>query len=293
MIINSDPLHYDPEAELQIGPYTVEMIQLSRFRMDGGGGFGVIPKVLWEKVYPHCDDRNRVQLAAYALLVRGPGMVLVADSGIGDKVNDKVRDIFDVDQPDRVLPRALEVRGIAAEDVTHFVFTHMHFDHAGGATEIGPAGKLVPVFPKARHYVQASQYGWANNPCDKDKASFDPQNWEAINDAGILRELEGEYSPAPGIEFRVVHGHTAGMQMILIQDEGAGFLYSVDLFPTAAHLPPHYIAAFDNHPLASLEEKRFCLEEVSARGWHLAFGHDPYTPPGKIARNDRGQWIMV
>lgn len=293
MIINPDPLVVDPAATRQIGPYTVEMIQLARFRMDGGGGFGVIPKVLWSKAYPHFDERNRVHLAAYALLVRGPGMVLVADSGIGDKINDKTRDIFAVDQPDRVLPRALELRGIKPDDVTHFVFTHLHFDHAGGATETDASGRLVPLFSRARHYVQGGHMSWANSPSDKDKASFDPQNWDAIVDAGLMHELDGDHSPAPGIEFRNVHGHTSGMQMILVHDgDGDGLLYSVDLFPTSAHLPPHYVPAFDNHPLVSLEEKRLCLEELHGRGWHLAFGHDPYQSPARVTRDERGRWII-
>ncbi len=292
MIINPDPLTFDPAAQLQIGPYTVELIPLCRFRMDGGGGFGIIPKVLWEKAYPHCDESNRIQMVAYAMLVRGNGITLVADAGLGDKLNEKQRNMFAVDQPERVLPRALAARGIAPEDVTHFVFTHLHFDHAGGATEADASGALHPVFPKAKHLVQTSHFGWANNPSDKDKASFDPQNWEAVNDAGLMRELEGDHSPAPGIELRVVHGHTTGMQMVIVHDGDDGLLYSVDLFPTAAHLRPHYVPAFDNHPLASLEEKRVYLEELHGRGWYLAFGHDPYTPPSKVIRDERGNWAL-
>ncbi len=292
MIINSDPLVFNPAAQRKIGPYTVELIPLCKFRLDGGAGFGIIPKMLWEKSYPHCDDLNRIQLTAYALLVRGNGITLVADAGPGDKLSEKQRQIFAVDQPDRVLPRALAARGVSPEDVTHFVFTHLHFDHAGGATEVGPDGILRPVFPKAKHLVQASQLGWANNPSDKDKTSYDPQNWEAVRDAGLMREIEVDYSPAPGIDLRVVHGHTSGMQMVLVHDGDDGLLYSVDLFPTAAHLRPHYVPAFDNHPLASLEEKRVYLEELEGRGWHLAFGHDPFTPPSKIIRDDRGNWAL-
>src|SRR5690606_37193456 len=88
----------------QIGPYTVELLELCRFRMDGGGLFGVVPKPLWERVYPYVDSKNRVQMAAYALLVKGNGIVLVADAGLGDKLSPKLEEIFDVNQPARILP---------------------------------------------------------------------------------------------------------------------------------------------------------------------------------------------
>lgn len=293
MKINPDPLTYDPAAEMQIGPYSVELIQLCRFRMDGGAFFGVVPKKLWMKAYPHVDETNRIELVGQSLLVRGNGIVMVVDAGLGDKLNDKTKDAYAVDQQERMLPRALEARGIAVEDVTHFVFTHLHFDHCGGATEVGPDGKLRPVFPNAVHLVQAGQLAWANNPSDKDKATFDPQNWEAVNDAGKLRELEGDFSPAPGIELRVVHGHTTGMQLVLIRDADKGFLFGVDLFMTSAQLHPHYVPSLDNHPLATVDEKRIYLEEIHAHGWYLGFAHDPFTPPSKVTRDERGRWVLA
>lgn len=282
---------FPPQRVWQIGRYSVEMLPLAQFRMDGGGLFGVVPKVLWEKAYPHCDAQNRVNMAAFAMLVRGPGFNLVADAGLGDKLSPKLNNIFDVHQRERSLILALADRGISVNEITHFVFTHMHFDHAGGATEAGEDGRLRPVFPRAVHYVQAGHLAWANNPSDKDKASFDPQNWEAVVDAGLMRELEGEASPVPGVELRVVHGHTAGMQMVLVQDGDAGFLYSVDTFPTRAHLKPHYIPAFDNHPLATLEEKRALLEEAYERRWIIAPGHDMADGPFRVVKGLRGEFL--
>src|SRR5690606_21635364 len=163
-----------------IGPYTVELIDLGRFCMDGGGLFGVVPKVLWEKAYPHVDARNRLDLATRALLVRGNGIVLVADAGLGDKLSQKVCDIFDVRQQPHALVAELAARGIATADMTHFVVTHLHFDNAGGATVAVGDGQLRRTFPRAEHLIQASQLAWANNPSDKDKASYDPQNWEVV-----------------------------------------------------------------------------------------------------------------
>lgn len=292
MSASDNLLKATPEYHWQIGPYDVELIRLGLFGIDGGGLFGIIPKPLWMRSYPHCDEKNRVQLATFALLVRGNGLTMVADAGIGDKINEKLRTIFAVQQVEKALPVALQARGIAMEDVTHFVYTHLHFDHCGGATEFGPDGKIRPVFPKAKYLIQSSHLGWANNPSDKDKASFMPENWDSVVDAGQLLELNGDTALAPGIDLRVVHGHTPGMMMVLVHDDNGGLLWTVDLFPTAAHLSPHYVAALDNHPLAVADEKRLCLEECLERGLVLAPGHDPFTPPGLVVRDEMGKWNL-
>lgn len=293
MIIDYDPLHPPAGTTRTIGAYTVEFIPLAHFRMDTGGLFGIIPKKLVDRVYPHSDEQNRLPLVSYAMLVRGPGIVLVADSGIGDKVDEKTLANYAVQQPHRVLPRALAARGIAPEDVTHFVYTHLHFDHAGGATEIGEDGKLRPVFPRARYLVQSSQIAWARRPSEKDRATYDPANWEPAQDAGLIAELDGDHTIAPGLELCVVHGHTTGLQMVLVHSESEGLLHSVDLFPTTAHIAPHYVPAYDNHPVVSVEEKKDWLEQIHARGWDIFFGHDPFTPPVKVHKNEKGQWAFT
>jgi len=277
---------------MKFGKFEVELFQLGRFRMDGGGLFGVVPKVLWSRVYPHSDDLNRVQLVTQALLVRGEGITLVADAGLGDKLDEKTRSIFAVEQEPDALVRGLAARGIAPEDVTHFVYTHLHFDHAGGATRLGETGAAVPVFPQARHLVQAAQLAWANSPSDKDKASYNPANWIPVATAGLLDEIDGHHEIAPGLELRPVHGHTTGLQMVMVRGSGPGgangFLFTIDLFPTAAHLPPHYIAGFDNYPLTVLEEKKQILAEAETNRWVLGFGHDPFTKMGMVEKAARG-----
>lgn len=281
-----------PDLHWQIGPYDVELIRLGRFGMDAGAVFGAIPKPLWTRVYPHFDEENRIQLATYALLIRGNGLVMVADSGHGDKISEKMKAIFAVQQPEGALVQALQARGIAPADVTHFLYTHLHADHSGGATEFGEGGRLRPTFPRAKYLIQAAHRAWASNPSDKDKAGFLPENWDSVVDAGQLVELNGDTALAPGLDLRVVHGHTPGLMMVLVHDGDDGVLWTVDMFPTAAHLPPHYIPAVDNHPLASLEEKRLCLEECHSRGWILATGHDPFTPPGRVIKTPEGRWAL-
>jgi glyoxylase-like metal-dependent hydrolase (beta-lactamase superfamily II) len=272
---------------MRIGAYDVQVLTIGHFRMDGGGLFGVLPKKLWQRSYPQEDDDNRVLMAARVLLVLGEGVVLVADMGLGEKLEAKSRNIFSVEQPENALLVALARYNLTPEAVTHCVYTHLHFDHAGGSTRFDESGNAVPVFPNAKHFVQTEQLAWARSPSDKDRASFLPANWEPVVAVGLLSEISGQVEILPGIECIPVHGHTPAMQMLLVRGEGTGVLYTIDLFPTATHLPAHYIAAFDNHPLTVLDEKKRVLDQAVDENLVLLFGHDATLAGATVKRGGR------
>ena len=77
--------------------------------------------------------------------------------------------------------------GLLPEDVTHVIFSHLHFDHAGGATEFNEEGQPVPAFPNAEYFITESQWNQANHPNVRDKASFLQKDFLPIQEAGLLQ----------------------------------------------------------------------------------------------------------
>jgi glyoxylase-like metal-dependent hydrolase (beta-lactamase superfamily II) len=275
---------------MTLGSYSVDLIETGRFALDGGAMFGVVPKNLWAKAYPHVDEQNRIEMTSRAMLVRGGGRTILVDAGCGDKLGEKLEAIYAIDRAKADFIGALARHGVAPEEVTDFVYTHLHFDHAGGSTRFDESGAAVPVFASARHYVQRDQLAWARTPSEKDRASFMPENWEPVAERGLLEEIDGDGELFPGIELRVVHGHTRAMQLVIVhggEGEG-GLIFCADLVPMAPHLPYPYIMGYDNFPLTSLEEKKRIIPEAYERGWMLAFEHDPYTDVVRIAPGKRG-----
>jgi len=273
---------------MQIGPYRVDLIETCRFALDGGAMFGVVPKNLWSRAYPHFDEQNRIAMAARSLLIRGEGKTIVVDAGCGHKMGEKLESIYAVDHGEYTLRGGLLRHGVAPDDVTHFIYTHLHFDHAGGSTVSDASGNAVPTFPNARHYVQKDHLQWARNPTDKDRASFMPENWEPVAERGLLHKLDGDGELFPGIELRTVHGHTRAMQMVIVRDEAGGLVYPADLTPTSAHIPFPYIMGYDNFPLTTLDEKKTFLPEAYERNWVLCFEHDAFTQGVRLASGRKG-----
>ena len=116
-----------------IGDIEVVSLNDGLFGLDGGAMFGIVPKTMWSKKEP-ADDRNRITLAMRPLLIRGARTMLV-DAGIGDKENEKFRDIYAVDRQ-QSLDDALAVAGLSADDIDVVVATHLHFDHAIAAASL-------------------------------------------------------------------------------------------------------------------------------------------------------------
>ncbi len=271
---------------MQIGPYEVFTIHTGFVSLDGGAMFGVVPKVLWQKSNP-ADELNRIQLAMRTLIIRNADRIIMVDAGVGYKMNEKLQKIYNVDHQKYKLEQGLAEKGISFEQITDVIITHLHFDHVGGAT-MEENGVLKPTFPNATYYVQAEQWYWANHPSEKDRASYMPENFKPIEEAGQLVELDGPKELFPGIEVLVMYGHTQGMQLPKITDGKSTLLYCADLIPTASHIPLPWIMAYDNNPMITLQEKKRLLPQAVKEQWILVFEHDPFRPAGKVIETEKG-----
>ncbi len=279
---------------MRIGSYDLLPVETGRFALDGGAMFGVVPRALWERTNPP-DERNRVPLALRALLARElapsgrpTGRNLLVDTGIGAKWNDKGADIYGVDHRDFSIERGLAAHGLGVEDIDEVLLTHLHFDHAGGATRRTGDGSLVPTFPKARYYVQARNLAWARDPTEKDRASYLPENFEPLLEAGVLETLDGPGPFREGLEILITDGHTEAMQLPLFRGPEGALLYCADLVPTASHIPVPWVMAYDNRPLVTIEEKKLLLARAVEEGWWLFFEHDLFGPAAKVIEGPKG-----
>jgi glyoxylase-like metal-dependent hydrolase (beta-lactamase superfamily II) len=254
--------------------------------LDGGAMFGVVPKVLWEKKFP-ADESNRIRLTTNCLLVRGNEFTLLVETGLGDKFGAKEREIYGLSEASP-LAAGLASEGVRLEDVDDVVVSHLHFEHAGGSTR-RMGGRVVPAFPNATLYVQAAELAHARSPNDRDRASYDPANWEPWVEACRLAALSGEKEIRPGVTLVPVAGHNEGMQAVRIESAGRTCFYFADALPTAAHLPVPWIMGYDLFPVELIQNKKRLTDEAAREGWLCVFEHDPDIPWGVIVDELNGK----
>lgn len=276
---------------MRIGPYDIQAIETGEFALDGGAMFGIIPKPLWEKRLAP-DARNRIDMRLRCLLIRGEvngkKKIMLVDTGMGTKWDAKSQDIYRLDHRRFDLTAQLKAYGVAPEDVTDVILTHLHFDHAGGATHKIADGHIVPTFPRATYYVQQAHLDWAHQPTLKDRGSFIPPDFEPLIAAKQLVTLDGPQELFPGIRLQLSQGHTTSLQHPLISDGATTLFYCADLIPTSAHVPVPWVMAYDIRPLVTIEEKQALLAQAVQEQWILVFEHCPLAGAGRVVHTDKG-----
>lgn len=268
---------------MKIGELDVVPLTDGTFRLDGGAMFGVVPKTLWS-ARTSADELNRIPLSLTPLLVRTAGRTVLIDAGIGDKLSRKAIDIYGVDRSVN-LNHALTAEGLAPDDIDVVLATHLHFDHAGGFTTMVD-GVARPRFRRARHLIRRGEWDDALNPNERSRASYMPENYVPLAEAGLVDFIEQDGEVLPGISVWRTGGHTRHHQIVRFDSAGQTGLYLADLIPTAAHLPEAWIMGYDMYPMETLAAKKHWLQRATEGEYVIFFEHDPATAAGLLRVED-------
>jgi glyoxylase-like metal-dependent hydrolase (beta-lactamase superfamily II) len=263
----------------------LELVPLvdGEFRLDGGAMFGVVPKPLWAKRAP-ADEKNRIRLGLRPLLVRGE-RTLIIDAGIGDKSDEKFAAIYGVTRT-RQLSHSLAEAGVSEDDVDVALATHLHFDHVGGFTAREKDGRLMPRFPRARYVARTAEWEDATHPHERNRASYLPENFVPLMEAGVLDLVPGDATIMPGVRVERTGGHTMHHQVVFIESGGRTAVFAADMIPTTAHVDEPWIMGYDLYPMDTLAFKRRFIREAIEREYLIFFEHDPDVAAGYIREKD-------
>lgn len=266
-----------------VGSIRIHAIEAGVQQLDGGAMFGVVPKPLWERRIP-ADVRNRIPLALRCLLVEAPNALVLIDTGVGNKEDEKFHEIYGIGNagdPTR-LEDGIRHAGFDPSDVDIVLDTHLHFDHAGGNTFVDEAGEVRLSFPQARYVVQRGELGFAHSANERIRASYLPHNFDPVTEADLWDLVDGVGEVTDGVRVMPTPGHTPFHQSVLIESDGEVACYLADVCPTSAHLPLPWIMGYDLEPLVTLESKRGLWTRALEEDWLLVFEHDPRVPWGRL-----------
>ena len=260
---------------------------------DGGGAFGLVPKVRWEKLLPP-DGQNRVPMALRCLLIRTPRATALVDTGMGDKVTPEIAEQqnFRLERPNGWLVDDLARQGVSPDGVDIVVLSHLHADHCGGSTRILD-GQLVPTFPRARYWVQQREWDDAHRPNERTRATYYPVNFDPLQASGQLCLVNGNTHVTEGVRVVVAPGHTAGMQAVVIESGGQTAVFPSDLAFFRWQLERlAWVSAYDLDPMTTIETKRQWQPWLVEREATIVFQHDPQVAIGALVEQD-GRYTVV
>ena len=177
-------------ATYQVGEFEIAVVSDGHIRLDGGAVFGLVPRILWEPVIgsENIDAEHRIPLGLNCMVVRRGDDTVLVETGMGTKHGEQVRArIFPGDYGQ--LLDELATVGVRPADVTAVVNTHLHTDHCGWNT-VEREGEVVPTFPHARYFIQAGEYEAANNPNERTRATYFPENFVPLEEADQLELID-------------------------------------------------------------------------------------------------------
>jgi glyoxylase-like metal-dependent hydrolase (beta-lactamase superfamily II) len=270
---------------------TIHSINTGNFKLDGGAMFGVVPKSIWNRTNPS-DDNNMCDWAMRSLIIEQENRLILIDTGIGDKQEDKFFSHFHLSETD-LFEQKLNKLGYSKSDITDVFLTHLHFDHCGGAIQWNKNRTgFEPTFKNAVYWSNKQHWEWATKPNPREKASFLRENILPIQESGQLQFIERTGSVAsqifPEMDALFVDGHTESMMLPRISYKGKTLVFMADLLPSVGHLPLPYIMGYDTRPLITMTEKEKFLDEAVKNNYILFFEHDSVNECCTVQQTDKG-----
>jgi glyoxylase-like metal-dependent hydrolase (beta-lactamase superfamily II) len=272
------------------GNFQLSIIRECTFKLDGGAMFGVVPKTLWNAVSPS-DATNRITLSCNLLLIQTGSKNVLVETGMGPRWSEKEKERYEI-QSLVDYENVLASVNLTNADVDAVIISHMHFDHIGGAT-IMRQGKLSPTFPNAKYYVQKGEWDLAHNANARAKASYREDDFEPLQESGVLEIIDGDKEIVAGVSVHVTGGHTSHHQVVIFESQGNKGIYFADILPTKSHLSPPWVMGYDHFPLDSCNVKSKWLAIAANEKWLVVFDHEMGVPWGYVQQSKEGKFEFL
>ncbi|MCP3741103.1 YtnP family quorum-quenching lactonase [Rossellomorea sp. BNER] len=255
---------------VKIGENTLTWLSGGVTHMDGGAMFGVVPKPLWSKKYPH-NESNQIELRTDPIFFKLHGKNILIESGIGNgKFSEKQRRNYGVLEESEMVS-SLKQLGLTTDDIDIILMTHMHFDHACGLTTF-ENNEWKSVFPNAVIYTSQTEWDEMRAPNIRSRNTYWKENWEAIKHQ--VQPFKEEIEVLDGLKMIHTGGHSNGHSIIVYENGEDKFIHMADLMPTHAHKNPLWVLAYDDYPMDSIEAKQKWISKALDENYWFVFYHD-------------------
>lgn len=280
-------------ARTQVGAFELTVCTDGTYLLDGGAMFGVVPKTLWQR-RAEADGLNRILLGLNTLVVRTGRQTMVIETGVGNKMSAKMREIHENQE---LLPASLAAAGVKPEEVDVVINTHLHFDHCGWNTTLQDDGSVTPTFPNARYFAHRGEVEHGHLQLDRDRVSYLSPNYDPLIASGQMTLLDvgkGEVREiVPGVSVELFPGHTSQLMGVHVESGGEHACYISDLIPTSAHLDPTWVMGYDLDPMRCIEERKRFYARAIPEKWLVVFTHDHRVPTARIGWSEKGKPVVV
>lgn len=187
----------------------------------------------------------------------------------------------------------LEAAGIAADSVTHVVFTHAHADHFWGVIDPLDGGSR---FAKAKHVITATEFEYWSKP-GMEMTVPEALRGVALGSARRIKELAARLTQVkadaeivPGVTLLATPGHTPGHASVLLSSGGQQLLIGGDALtnPIVSFTKPDWVWGPDADQTQAASTRKRTLDMLATDKIQLLGYHLPWPGVGRVERKDGG-----
>lgn len=277
----------------RVGSREVRVLSDGVIWLDAGAVFGLVPKIMWQRVTGETNELNQIPLALNCLLLESDGKTVLIETGQGNKDFEQTRRRGW--EPDHgKLIEDLARNGVQPADVDIVINTHLHNDHTGWNTVENSDGELAVTFPNARYYIQRGEWEDAMHPNERTRATYLPENLLPVEAAGQIEFIDGETQITSDITVIETPGHTAEHASVVIANGGESAIYLGDMIQHQVQLERvAWLSAFDVLPLINLETKKRLIADAIKNSSLLVAVHNPFPGVGRMSAGERGRNVWT
>jgi glyoxylase-like metal-dependent hydrolase (beta-lactamase superfamily II) len=279
-------------ARHRIGNLHLCILSDGIYYQDAGAVFGIVPRVMWERLRIPLNDRYQMPLGLNSLLLSSQGKTVLIETGVGEKE----RPLAQTERPAGSLLDELRAIGVAPEDVDIVINTHLHADHCGWNTRLGDDGAYTPTFPRARYLIQRAEWDAATHPNERTRATYLADNMQPLADAGCLELIDGETPVTGEITIIPTSGHSHGHASVVLASGGESAVYIGDMIQHTVQLErAAWVSSFDIYPLEAMETKKQVVARAIAERQLVLAVHADYPGLGYMSEDAAGKrtWTAV
>ncbi len=277
----------------RLGNIVLLILSDGTYYQDAGAVFGVVPRMMWERIGIEINDRYQMALGLNSLLVRSQGKTVLIETGVGDK--ERVR-AQSSPLSDGSLLDELTAAGVAPDDVDVVINTHLHADHCGWNTRKNAAGDYEPTFPRARYLIRRGEWDAATHPNERTRATYLPENLLPLEQAGQLDLIDGEMKVTDDITVIDTPGHTADHASVVLASGSERAIYIGDMIQHPVQLErTAWVSSFDVFPLQAMETKKTIVQRAIDEHELVVAVHCPFPGLGYMTQTDDGKrkWTPI
>ena len=192
----------------------------------------------------------------------------------------------------------LDIFDLTPEEIDIVILTHLHFDHAAGASFISEDLKTCATFQNADYYLHAEEWKYALTQLEvKDRqvgAGYRLDEIYKLVAENRIRFIEDEiFVPLDGIYTIKTGGHTPGHMVVKINHENETAYFMGDLIPTEYHLNHYSMRSLDTDPIQSKKAKTLLLKQAYKENAQMFFYHSLFNKSGQLSRDQHKKYILL